>query len=68
MKDEKRCHSRMSLSEVMTIVIAFHGWWVSDFQGILYPPSIATLDSPTQEYFLNRTFARIGAFGIFWSI
>ena len=25
MPNEKRCNSRMSLSEVMTIVIAFHG-------------------------------------------
>ena len=31
MPNEKRCHSRMSLSEVMTIVIAFHGCWLSDF-------------------------------------
>ena len=28
-KHEKRCRSRMSLSEVMTIVIAFHAWRIS---------------------------------------
>ncbi|RUT00280.1 hypothetical protein DSM107010_68450 [Chroococcidiopsis cubana SAG 39.79] len=40
---ERLCRSRLSLSEVMTIVIAFHGSGLSYIQGILHATSLARL-------------------------
>ena len=39
----KQYNSKLSISEVMTITIAFHALRFSDFQGILYTASVTAL-------------------------
>ena len=45
--DDQRnlCQSRLSISEVMTIVILFHGCWLQNLQRILSQGSFPSLSS-----------------------